>query len=42
MDHLIETSFRVNFIDKQIIAKKYEWKFGPVQTLLVGDCRNVA
>ena len=33
------------FYDKQINAKKYEWKFGSVQVLLVGDCitnRNVA
>ena len=26
------------FYDKQINAKKYEWKFGSVQVLLVGDC----
>ena len=26
------------FYDKQINVKKYEWKFGSVQTLLVGDC----
>ena len=26
------------FSDKQINAKKYEWKFGSVQVLLVGDC----
>ena len=26
------------FYDKQINAKKYEWKFGSVQILLVGDC----
>ena len=26
------------FYDKQINAKKYEWKFESVQTLLVGDC----
>ena len=26
------------FFDKQINAKKYEWKFGSVQVLLVGDC----
>ena len=24
--------------DKHINAKKYEWKFGSVQVLLVGDC----
>ena len=37
-DHLIETSFRVSFYNKQINVKKYEWKFGSVQILLVGDC----
>ena len=26
------------FYDKQINAKKYEWKFGSVQILLVGNC----
>ena len=26
------------FYDKQINVKKYEWKFGSVQILLVGDC----
>ena len=26
------------FYDKQINAKKYEWKFGSVQVLLVGEC----
>ena len=26
------------FYDKQINAKKYEWKFGSLQVLLVGDC----
>ena len=26
------------FYDKQINVKKYEWNFGPVQILLVGDC----
>ena len=26
------------FYDKQINAKKYEWEFGSVQALLVGDC----
>ena len=26
------------FYDKQINAKKYEWKFGSVQVLLLGDC----
>ena len=26
------------FYDKQINAKKYEWEFGSVQVLLVGDC----
>ena len=26
------------FYDKQINAKKYGWKFGSVQVLLVGDC----
>ena len=29
------------FYDKQINAKKYEWKFGCVQILLVGDCINI-
>ena len=28
------------FYDKQINAKKYEWKFGSVQALLVGACRS--
>ena len=28
------------FYDKQINVKKYEWKFGSVQILLVGDCIN--
>ena len=28
------------FYDKQINAKKYEWKFGSVQVLLVGDCTS--
>ena len=31
--HLVFT-----FHDKQINAKKYEWKFVSVQVLLVGDC----
>ena len=31
--HLVCTLF-----DKQMNAKKYEWKFGSVQLLLVGDC----
>ena len=26
------------FYDKQINVKKYEWKFGSVPILLVGDC----
>ena len=26
------------FYDKQINVKKYKWKFGSVETLLVGDC----
>ena len=26
------------FYNKQINVKKYEWKFGSVQILLVGDC----
>ena len=26
--------------DKQINAKKYEWKFGSVQIILVGDCTS--
>ena len=26
------------FNEKQINVKKYEWKFGSVQILLVGDC----
>ena len=30
-----------SFHDKQINAKKYEWKFGSVQVLLVGDCINI-
>ena len=31
--HLVRTSY-----DKQINAKKYEWEFGSVQILLLGDC----
>ena len=31
--HLVYT-----FYDKQINAKKYEWKLGSVQVLLGGDC----
>ena len=34
--HLVCTIY-----DKQINAKKYEWEFGFVQVLLVGDCITV-
>ena len=34
----METSFSVTIYDKQINATKYEWKFGSVQILLLGDC----
>ena len=38
-DHLIETSFSTTFYNKQINAKKYEWKFGSVQIVMARQCR---
>ena len=35
---LVQCATVCTFYDKQINAKKYEWKFGSVQVLLVGDC----
>ena len=37
---LSKPNLECTFYDKQINVKKYEWKFGSVQILLVGDCIN--
>ena len=39
-NHPIEAYLVCTFYDKQINAKKYQWKFVSVQVLLVGYCRK--